>query len=139
MGLAPGTDSDMKMTAEHAHVLANALRLNKSVESLEVSLQPIGDEGLIAIVDALIANPETKLNYLNLSGCRITEHGAGYLLRNIDKIPSLRFVNLYSNSACSETIRNAIKQKLDACTIANSKASEAIHSENDNMRIGMFS
>lgn len=106
-------DLPNKMTVKHAQILANGLRLNRSVETLDLCDQwDIGDDGLIAIIDALVANAQTRIKKLNLNGCGITERGAMYLLENLNKIPSLCYVNLDDNKACNEAIIFAIKTLL---------------------------
>ena len=77
------------ITREQTQMVATALSLNESIESLNLYWQPIGDEGLKMIVDALIANPKTKLKELIINHCRITVIGTAYLLAHIKEIPSL--------------------------------------------------
>lgn len=82
------------LKGKHGKWIAKGLLLNRSVESLFLGDQAIGDEGLMALTDALKANPLTKLATLNLYNCHITNKGAQYLLEHLDKIPSLRSVVL---------------------------------------------
>jgi|GEM_PF-3409326 len=103
-----------RMTPIHARILAEALQENCSVERLILGEQNIGDKGLKAIIDALINNPGTRLNNLNVFSCCISERGARYLLENIEKIPSLRTVNLSDNDRKATTIISTIDAVLKA-------------------------
>ncbi|MFA6302014.1 MAG: hypothetical protein WC627_02635 [Legionella sp.] len=149
MGSTWSADLNMRMTPKHALVLANALRLNKSIELLDVSDQRICDEGLTSIVDALIANPETKLKALNIFCCGITDLGATYLLEKIDSIPSLRFVNLRYNPDCSKSIMSAIDLALEKREATKASVSSVVESDlntaphartsSNVVNVGMFS
>jgi hypothetical protein len=103
-----------RMTDKHAKILARGLRSNSSVESVNLNDHRIGDEGLIVIVDALVANSATKLKSLDIVGNGITNRGVRYLLENLDKIPSLRSINLELNSGCSESETKAVYAVLEA-------------------------
>jgi len=125
LDLGVGEPTRVKMTPEHAKVLARALRGNCSVEALLLCEQNIGDEGLKAIIDALIQNPEARLKNLNVFACDITGWGARYLLDNIEKIPSLRTVNLKYNDACPQVIRDNIEAVLNKRVLMESPAGGA--------------
>lgn len=105
---------DYSMNSSHAIELAKALQVNKSIKTLLIGEHTrISDEGFIAIINALIANPHSKLQSLNAFNCGITNVGANYLLENLDKIPNFLWISLRGNDQVSAQTVQSIQQILD--------------------------
>lgn len=97
-----------------AAVLASGLSKNTTLKNLLLCDQDIKDEGLLAILDALKQNPKSKLKYINLSCCKLTNVSAKALLAHIKENNSLLDVSLFKNRISNDFIQNinlAIQQK----------------------------
>lgn len=73
------------LQAEDMHQIANGLKFNTSIEELNIQRQPIGDNGLIRILEALANNPRSKLKKLNILDICLTDKGAIALLDFLKK------------------------------------------------------
>ena len=96
-----------RLRLEHMRLVADGLKNNKTLENLNVSCQPIGDEGLSILLTALAQNPDTKLKSLNLYDTGITEKGQKALEAFLETNKTLQWVNLSGNSRISSTTIDA--------------------------------
>lgn len=70
-----------KLKAEDMTHIANGLKFNTSIEEINIQRQPIGDEGLIILLDALASNSKARLKKINLLQTGITDKGANVLIQ----------------------------------------------------------
>jgi len=86
----------MGLTAHDATVVAEILKSKTSVTKVDLSLnKEIGDEGAKALAEALKVN--TTLEYLQLAGCGIGDAGAAALAEALRFNTSLTELRLYKN------------------------------------------
>ena len=76
--------------------LVDALRSNKSLETLDIGHTGIGDEGIAILSDALSMR-DFSIPRLNLSGNNITDKGVALLSRALRRNTSLRSLDLMDN------------------------------------------
>ncbi|CAJ1385243.1 unnamed protein product [Effrenium voratum] len=81
--------------------LCQRLENNTSVTQLNLSMNPLGDEGA-AHVAALLARPGLPLARLSLNGCGIGAQGARHLASALAERPELSVVELMNNRLGAE-------------------------------------
>lgn len=88
-----GCKLESQAIKEIAEVLATD---GNQIQVLNLGRNNVNTQGLQCIAEALIANPNSKLHDLNLSGSHIDEHGAIHIA-NILKSNTLRTINLFGS------------------------------------------
>lgn len=83
-------------------LLAKGLHVNDSIESLILTDQLLGNEGLIILLEALEKNPQTKLKELNIACTGITQEGQHALEKFLETNTTLESVNVYGNKIISK-------------------------------------
>jgi hypothetical protein len=91
-------------------VIAQMLRSNSSLKVLNLSTNPIGDEGAILLAD-VFSNPITVTN-LSLRGCGIGNVGAIALAGLLKKNTKIKAVDLRSNAVADEGRQALLKASL---------------------------
>lgn len=81
------SDNDTRLTSSHMKFIADGLKVNTSLKKLRLENQPIGDEGLRILLDALNSNPAIHLEQLDLRGTNITEKGYLELTKYMETYP----------------------------------------------------
>ena len=105
--------------AEDAKLLADALRVNGSMTSLDISNNQMGDEGVKPICEALKQNTTLKvldLNARNVSGGEIGPQGAKYLADMLGVNASVTCVDVRRNNIAGDGA-----SELSAAVLANTK------------------
>ncbi|XP_048051941.1 NACHT, LRR and PYD domains-containing protein 12-like isoform X4 [Megalobrama amblycephala] len=87
---------DCNITAEGCAALASALRSNSHLRELNLSLNKIGDGGLMLLSDEL-KDPHCKLEKLTLRDCNITAEGCAALTSALRSNSHLRELDLSGN------------------------------------------
>ena len=85
----------IKMSAIGAAALSDFLRVTKSLESLNISTNAIGDNGALAIAESLQIN--NSLLQLIISRCEITCDGAVGISNMLKKNKILKYLSIYNN------------------------------------------
>lgn len=82
------------LNSSHMHHIAKGLKVNTSLESLNIADQPIGDKGLCILLNALSSNPHAKLKSLNLFNTDITEDGLKALEKFLETNKTLQYISI---------------------------------------------
>lgn len=104
-------DSYNRLRAKDMQFIAHGLKFNSSLEELDVSDQPIGDEGVIILLNALASNPNTKLKTLNLFCTGMTEKGQKALEEFLQTNKTLEWVNVRENRGVTSAIINSLTER----------------------------
>ena len=96
--------SNNEITAEGCACIADGLRNNKVLESLDLSGNLFGDQGVSSIVDARIANKESLLGDIEVRYCGLTEEGGVELLRMVVSLQALQTSLLESDRPAAAKI-----------------------------------
>ena len=87
-----------KITVDGVNNLYAGLRETKSLIDLDISLNPLGDDGLAALVGAFTENMRfTKIQKLNLSTCDLSPSACYHIQRLIRDFPTLEVLLLWRN------------------------------------------
>jgi Ran GTPase-activating protein (RanGAP) involved in mRNA processing and transport len=88
-----------KLTAAGVRNLHAGLASTRSLTDLDLSLNPVGDEGAAALLSSLGENMRhTKVRQLNLSTCGLTENCTYHLARLLREFKSVECLLLWRNS-----------------------------------------
>lgn len=101
-----------KLGATTVIPIANALRVNRSVQMLNLSYTHIGDEGVVELMQAIKSNPRSKIEELNLFCCGMTDTGAGKLIKFLRYIKQIKRVNTLGNDKIDQTLQDEIREIL---------------------------
>jgi len=74
--------------------ISEMIKINHTLQVLNIGLSPIGDEGIAAIAETL---DNVSISELNVSKCRITITGAKLLAAGLTKNHTIRSLNVYRN------------------------------------------
>ena len=91
--------------------IANALRVNTSLQKLDLTLTSIGDKGALKLAEALETNQTLKV--LKLHQCEIGSMGATAIANALCQNSSLKELHLTDNTICevgSHALLNALKE-----------------------------
>jgi len=104
------------MTAKGAQTLGSALAVNSSLLSLDLSYNPLGEDGIILLSRPLKKlDLPTNLQYLNLEKTGCQEEGAKHLLDVAKALVSLKEIGLGKKSPDSE-ISAALRSQISVTT-----------------------
>ena|GEM_PF-5343929 len=96
-----------RLNAKTIVPIAEALRVNQSVEELLLEDTHMGDEGVILLLDAIDKNKESKISFLNFFRCGMGESAARRLIQFMKDHPQVT-VNTGYNSGISKELQNQI-------------------------------
>ena len=105
-------DLEYVVTTDQTEVslLAQALRINKTLQSIDLSHNRLGDSNFFVIVEALKFN--STLMRLIARNNKLTDTSAKILLELLENNPTLSEIDLEGNNAISEELEKAIENKL---------------------------
>lgn len=93
--------------------IANALRTNTSIQSLDLNDTRISDEGVSKVVQAISANPNSKITSLNLACCGMTDKSAVEVLQLLRTNKQITWIHMLDNKGISKTIQEDINHILE--------------------------
>jgi hypothetical protein len=96
------------LISTHVEDIAQMLRCNTSIEELNLENTPIGDEGAIVLVDALLDNKNNALTRLYLFASGIGDVGAIALAGLLKKSTTIKAVNFRENPAITDEGKQAL-------------------------------
>lgn len=127
------------LTKESFHALAWALSFSKSIETVSLINQPIGDEEIEFLFDKLEETYDTKLKVLNLINCFITDRGAKTIInylreRLADNLSVFDAIHLKGNPINASLLNEIYGLTGQSCqfTLNASETPPEILASNDN-------
>lgn len=100
--------------------IAEALKINTSIIEINFADTSIGDKGLKLLLEAIRSNSKTKIKYLNLFSCGLTNESAKILLEFIKDKEQIRRVNISCNRSISKELNKEVKDVLNERAIEDS-------------------
>ena len=90
--------------------ISKMMMVNHSLQELHMYDNNIGDSGISAIIEAL---DNCKINYLDVSKCNITLHGATMLAAALSSNHTIRTLDLWYNAITVEGALLIVKSAVD--------------------------
>lgn len=106
----PGS-SCRKLNGTTITPIAEALKINQSIELLNFCDTVIADEGVEKLIEAIKSNPNTKVKALNLYGCFMTDKSARKLIDFLRNSKQINRINIRDNSI-SKSLQEKLQQIL---------------------------
>lgn len=93
---------EKKLNSQMMAPIARGLTVNKSVQSFSVVHSPIGDEGVLKLLQALRENPDSQVSSLSFRNCNLTDVSAEELFKYMQEKPKMAHVDLAGNDISIE-------------------------------------
>ena len=110
--------ADANLDDEGFTVLGYALNINKSIKSLDLAENnTITLEGLRGLLQCM-RNPDTSLDDLELSYCRINDEGVGLIMEKVAQSVSLKTLSMSSNESITSRGLKTIYHAMFNCELS---------------------
>ena len=113
-----------------AKSIGNMLKKNKTLKFLNISDNPIGDDGISAVASGIKTNTSTALIELNISGCEFHSEGIKSIAAVLKSNKTLKSLNLSENHVGNNEISTLACGIQDNITLTELHVNGNFDSEN---------